>query len=108
MLQKTAEHVSASSTAAATVPTAAAAPMALTGKLALVTGASSGIGLAIAKMFVAEGEHRRTAAPPSLGGDHFSTPLVISQAPRSARRGATRRPCRPLPPRWGASTSRPT
>ena len=54
MLQRTAEHVvtpSASPTASTTVSS-----MALSGKLALVTGASSGIGLAIAKMFVKEGE----------------------------------------------------
>jgi|EP01043_Picozoa_sp_COSAG02_P052443 NADPH:quinone reductase-like Zn-dependent oxidoreductase len=61
MLQKTAEHVatlSASPTASAT-----ASSMALSGKLALVTGASSGIGLAIAKMFVKEGTVSRVHRP---------------------------------------------
>lgn len=62
MLQKTAQHV----VVAEPVPAAAqpSAAMALTGKLALVTGASSGIGLSIAKMFVAEGvSHLSSSAP---------------------------------------------
>ena len=65
MLQKTAEHVNLSATPT-TAPTATTAPMALTGKLALVTGASSGIGLAIAKMFVKEGTETSSKLPSSV------------------------------------------